>query len=171
VIACKNDSDCKLVDTCCLGCVAKGADFAVPPCAQPCVVDPCSTLGAPGVRCYQGACTLANDCDARGVACNYGPPVCLPGELPSVVQSCWSGCVKASSCLTVRDCTECDPQSYLCVGISFETGNVVRCVDIPPACVADRTCACQGPYACPPPYSTCSENAGGTGLACSCPNC
>src|SRR5262249_43244225 len=88
---CKIRSECKLVDNCCLGCIAKGTDFPVPPCPLQCLLDPCQGVGAKGVRCFQGTCALANECDPTAVACDSLPPQCPPGEVPSTMGVCWSG--------------------------------------------------------------------------------
>jgi hypothetical protein len=169
---CKVDSDCKLVDTCCLGCLAKGLDFPVPPCSLQCIVDPCNAIGVKGVRCFEGFCALANECDPSVVACAAAPPPCPAGEVPSIKGTCWSGqCVKASSCRTVKDCMACDAQQTICVRTETQLGNVFRCIDVPAACGPNRTCACAGSVACVAPYRTCTESGGGTQLNCSCPNC
>jgi hypothetical protein len=170
--ACKIDSDCKLVDDCCLGCIAKGTDFPVPPCAKQCLIDPCKAAGdVKGVRCFEGFCALANECDPSVVACLAMPPMCPPGEVPSISGACWSGhCVKASSCRTVKDCSACDPQQHICVRTEAQIAVTIRCIDVPPTCAMNRTCACAGTYACMSPYRTCAESSGGA-LNCSCPTC
>jgi hypothetical protein len=171
---CKIDSDCKLVDDCCLGCLAKEASFVVPACGQTCFVNPCFGHQVKGVRCVQGACTLAAECDSSVVTCMAPTPACPPGEVPSISGTCWSGqCVKASACRTVKDCSACDPNLYICGTTQTQAGNQVRCVDTPQACGPDRSCSCAGSYVCMPPYRACSSGAmpGSSQLFCSCPNC
>jgi hypothetical protein len=79
--------------------------------------------------------------------------------------------VKASSCRTVKDCSACDPQQYICVRTEAQIAVTIRCIDVPPACAMNRSCACAGTYACVSPYRTCTESAGSGSLNCSCPNC
>jgi hypothetical protein len=169
---CKIDSDCKLVDDCCLGCLATEASFVVLPCAQQCFINPCSGK-AKGVRCFEGRCTLAAECDSSVVTCMAPTPACPPGEVPSISGTCWTGqCVKASACRTVKDCTECNPTFYICGSTSTQVGTQVRCVDPPPSCGMDRSCSCAGSYVCMPPYGTCnSDPFPVVHLSCSCPNC
>jgi hypothetical protein len=170
-VPCKVDSDCKLVNTCCLGCVAKAADFPVPPCNQGCPIVPCASEGIQGVRCFQGFCSLAPECDPRRAACDSLPPPCPAGEVASIRGSCWSGqCVKASACRTVKDCSVCDPQTTICGQNEALGVNEFRCVDVPPACANNRTCACAGPYVCVPPFSACTTDPS-SHFFCSCPNC
>jgi hypothetical protein len=171
---CKIDSHCKLVDDCCLGCLAKEATFVVPPCPQQCLINPCAGHQVKGVRCSQGKCTLAAECDSSVVTCMAPTPACPPGEVPSISGTCWTGqCVKASQCRTVKDCASCDPNFYVCGSTTTQLGNQVRCVDTPPVCGMDRSCSCAGSYVCMAPYSSCSSgpDPGGSHIVCSCPNC
>ena len=172
--ACKIDSDCKLVDDCCLGCLAKEASFPVPPCGMTCIVNPCQPLNVKGVRCQNNVCILAAECDSSVITCRSLPPTCPPGEVPSISGNCWSGqCVRASACRTVKDCSACRPELSICVDTQTQLGNQVRCIDVPPGCQTSRTCTCAGAFACMSPFTSCISDAapGSSHLFCSCPNC
>jgi hypothetical protein len=166
---CKTDSDCRLGASCC-DCRALAPGGVLPPCSLACIQSACAAMGIKGVRCSQGACVLAAECDTSVVTCRSVPPPCAVGDLPSIQGSCWSGhCVKASACRTVKDCTSCPRDLYLCAREEAQLGSTFRCVDLPPACRVTRTCECAGSYVCTPPFSSCSVN--GDEFSCTCPTC
>jgi hypothetical protein len=167
---CKVDTDCKLSDTCC-GCVALGPNDKAPVCNLQCIQSACSAQQIHGVRCSQGKCVPAPDCDRRNVTCKSLPEPCPPGQVPSVKGTCWGGCVVASSCLTVADCKPCESEAYLCARQETLPGAVFRCIDAPASCGLNPGCECASSVACIPPYNTCSASMSGKQLNCSCPNC
>jgi Kazal-type serine protease inhibitor-like protein len=49
---------------------------------------------------HSGACgsPALNDCDPRKILCRQAPPKCAGGTVPSVLGSCYGGCVPVESC-------------------------------------------------------------------------
>jgi hypothetical protein len=72
-----------------------------------CTEDPC-------LRTDAGVCTAEVSCDASKVLCKKAPPVCAPGQVPAVVDTCYGGCAQIDRCV----CQEADqcPQreQYVC---------------------------------------------------------
>ena len=123
------------------------------------------------MRCAQGKCVLAAECDSRNVTCKSLPEPCPPGQVQSVKGACWGGCVPASTCRTVADCKACEAEGYLCARQEAQLGPILRCVDIPAQCGNNPSCECASSVACLPPFGTCNASMGGRQLNCSCPNC
>jgi hypothetical protein len=168
--ACKVDSDCKLVDSCCV-CAAVPPNTSIPVCNIACIQSACAAMQIHGVRCSQGSCVAAPDCDGSKVTCKILPPVCPLGQVLSVKGACWGPCVPATSCLTVTDCKSCASDGHFCARQEALPGATFRCVDTPAACDANITCGCAGSFACLPPFSSCNASMDGRQLNCSCPTC
>ena len=117
------------------------------------------------------ACSDAGlaECDTSTVTCRVAPPACPVGHLPVVNGSCWAGCcVKASACRSVKDCSACSRDSYVCATDELGGGMLRRrCSDIPAACVNDRTCRCLVPTMCVPfGYMSCGDAGNGFEFGC-----
>jgi hypothetical protein len=138
-------------------------------CAKQCIISTCASkqLMNPEASCEAGRCVLFN-CDHSKVLCKSLPPTCPAGETPSVNESCWGGCVKATECKTVSDCKQCDASTQACVTYVAMIGPQRHCVETPAACQGKPTCACMGASVCVGLYKSCGD---GNGLSCSCPNC
>ena len=109
------------------------------------------------------------ECDTSTVTCRVAPPVCPAGHLPVVSGSCWAGCcVKASACRSVKDCSACSRDSYVCATDQLSTGVLRRrCADVPAACVNDRTCVCLRPTLCEPfGFMSCGDPGNGFEFSC-----
>jgi hypothetical protein len=109
------------------------------------------------------------DCDTSTVTCRSLPPPCPAGQLPAVSGSCWAGCcVKASACRSVKDCSVCSRDTYVCASDHSDFGLIrTRCADITAACANDRTCTCLRQHMCVPfGFYSCSESTNGFEFSC-----
>ena len=90
------------------------------------------------------------ECDTRVVTCRSLPPACPPGQVPVTSGTCWAGyCVKPSACRSLKDCTDCPADGYVCAVDTHDDGETLtRCPELPASCELDRTCSCLSPYIC-----------------------
>ena len=170
---CTTADDCKLVNNCC-DCLAIPKSQKDPACGmQTCFAPACEPLGIEpkDVTCFGGACTLGANCDTSTVSCEITPPVCGPGQVPSVDQSgtCYGPCIDATQCASIPSCADCDGPNQQCISMDAFT-MTKRCITVPPKCENDRTCACLGPIVCIDPFNACSDNKPGE-ISCGCPAC
>jgi hypothetical protein len=108
------------------------------------------------------------DCNPTGVACNGMPPVCDPGEVPSVIDLCWGPCVPILSCAAEDSCAGCDT-GFCAAYVAWTTE--YRCV-MPSLQCSALACSCLNPYFCVEPFSACVVNAGSDqDVSCECPSC
>jgi hypothetical protein len=112
------------------------------------------------------------ECDSSVVTCRSLPPPCPKGEVAVVAGTCWAGhCVKASTCRSVKDCAVCTADTDVCAVDGSRVSQLSRCVEVPPACVNDRTCKCLTTFVCTTPsFSSCGASADRQ-FHCTCPNC
>lgn len=170
---CTDASQCTLHSDCCT-CQAVGPGEKVPECPVDCIIDMCASLGVTeaDVACAAGSCVAGIQCASETI-CNSKPPVCEPGEVPSIKDQCWGPCVPATECAGVSGCADCTGPLQTCVTIETQTGDgpASHCVDIPKGCEGNPTCECMGDSVCPAPFDTCTDFSGVKGMLCSCPNC
>ena len=166
---CATDADCRVVDDCCT-CAALAPGETTPTCVNDCFASACVSRSIPAsaALCVAGQCVLDIDCDPAHTLCDRMPPSCAPGEVASVVGSCWGGCVAASECPSAPGCSACGAGD-VCVEYQFELGPVLHCVPPPDACQAPIDCACAGPATCTGPFTLCSGTS--AHLVCGCPTC
>jgi hypothetical protein len=132
----------------------------------------CEALQLPkdAVACIAGRCVAGFECDSSKVTCKLLPPVCEPGFVPGVKETCYTGtCVPVTECVSVKSCSDCG--KFACANHATRTGPQAHCVTIPAACGDTATCACFGPTVCTKPYSSCSDFSGVRGVSCTCPTC
>jgi hypothetical protein len=123
--------------------------------------------GATGGTGNVGGAT-GTPCNPSAVLCKSMPPDCAPGEVPSVVGSCWGPCVPILSCATEPNCDDC--QNGFCAAYqSFTTE--YRCV-LPSLQCQALACSCLAQYFCVDPYSACTTQSGSNPpITCECPTC
>jgi hypothetical protein len=168
---CQDVGQCRLYSDCCF-CLALGPNQPDPmSCAADCEQDRCAALGvtSASMRCAGGRCAAGFNC-AGNVTCRLAPPVCEPGQVPSIVGNCWGSCVPAAQCASVRDCTVCMVPGQTCSTLQTLAGPQNVCVPIPERCRDNPTCACMGEAVCPS-FTTCVDRSGIPGVVCSCPAC
>jgi hypothetical protein len=119
--------------------------------------------------CSAGRCTMF-DCETKDVTCKKATPICPAGQVPLVEESCWGGCVPATQCNAVDDCSKCDANAEVCITETFKGGPKVHCVPRPSECSGKATCECLGKSVCVGKFDTCSEDANG-GIQCGCTTC
>jgi hypothetical protein len=169
---CTTAADCKLQNDCCTCQALAPGEFypSCPPIA--CLVDKCEALQLPkdAVACVAGRCVAGFECDSSKVTCKLLPPVCEPGFVPGVKDTCYTGtCVPVTECVSVKSCAECG--KFACAAYATRTGPQAHCVTVPPACGDSATCACFGPTVCTKPFSGCGDLSGLRGVTCTCPTC
>lgn len=171
---CTQDSDCRLFTDCCT-CVGLPKGHADPPsCNAACSIDQCAAHDVKAPSCRAGRCVAGFNCDASQALCFSLPPTCAAGQVPSVVGSCWGGCVDATQCLGVQSCAECTGVNTTCVKYDLQGGDTSvssHCVTVPKGCEGSPTCSCMGSSVCATPYVACGDFSGIKGMGCSCPNC
>ncbi len=176
---CVMDEDCMLVDDCC-SCEAIPVGEDAPNCdIMECLVSTCTSLGLnlPAVQCNFGTCEVeAVSCDPWQVTCegdDATPPTCPEGQLPRVVDGCWSDvCIPAEFCDVVPGCESCG-ENEACVEFSAQLGPSFTCVPTPRSCDGVPSCDCLG-EACEDPFNACSDDVdakSGSDLSCGCPAC
>jgi hypothetical protein len=168
---CTDAKQCTLFSDCCT-CVALGPNDPEPPvCPATCIQDACSAMGITQASCQAGSCVAGVQC--VGATCESIPPTCEPGQVPSVIGSCWGPCVPVTQCAAVPSCAACSGPLQTCVVIEQQTGDgpSFHCVDIPKGCEGTPNCECMGDKVCPAPFDTCIDMSGVKGMTCSCPNC
>lgn len=175
---CEQDSDCELYTDCC-SCDVQAKGETPPACGiMECLIDVCSTLdvGTEAPVCRFGRCTFAKiSCNPLGVQCDVAPPVCPPGQLPSVTEACWSGqCAPIEACDWVPDCETCntDTEDPLVCIFKGQKGAYHVCEPKPVGCgdVPEIDCAC-GAEICEgsPPHLKCIDQV--PGIVCDCEFC
>ena len=169
---CTKDLDCVLINDCCR-CKAMAASAERPVCGDVvCQVGSCEArqTGARTAICNLGRCVLDVSCDASKVTCERLPPQCPAGELPVVDRFCWAGgCVPASQCAGVTDCSQCGPELACVVADSLT--DTFHCAAPAPSCPGDRSCACLGPSVCITPFGKCADSTPDRAVHCSCSTC
>ena len=165
---CSAAGECTLFSDCC-SCMALAPGESAPTCLADCDTDRCTAMGITdaNVACTAGSCNAGIDCTGE-VLCDALPPTCKPGEVPSVRNGCWGGCVPATECAEVSGCAECTG-STLCV-TKAALLSTSHCVNIPSACQTDQSCDCLGPALCTEPQEQCTQG-GAMGISCSCVDC
>jgi hypothetical protein len=173
---CTTAADCTLYSDCCT-CEARAANAPPPPaCQMVCIQSDCAAHQLPpgAVACVAGRCIAGFNCDASGVVCGSLTPTCAAGEVPSVnaTGTCFAGgCVPASQCKTVTNCSACGGSAPACVSYQTQLGIQNHCVTIPTECGGAATCGCLGPTTCVSPYGSCGDFSGIRGVSCTCPAC
>lgn len=138
---CVRDDDCIVFGDCC-GCWSAPVGTSST-CPLDCALDHCTDYATrPRPRCAFGRCTLAITCEGS-VSCTSPPPFCGPGTVPTIEGNCYGPCTTTTECPSVSDCSACAGVRQACV---FENGavGVAHCVDVPPECSGNATCACMG---------------------------
>jgi hypothetical protein len=166
---CLVDSDCKLIDNCCI-CEGVPDGTEEPPCdMEPCLLNTCDSLGLPAgsePACVAGRCVAGFPCDWSETSCDAIPPDCPPGETAQVRDTCYGPCVPAGECLSVGGCEQCDG-GLDCARKESSTVSD-HCVSRPGVC-DEADCACMGPSVCTEDDEECSVQDGA--LVCSCTTC
>jgi hypothetical protein len=135
-------------------------------CSTVCDVTRCSDAGsvAPSAVCRAGRCRLSVNCDDSEVTCRVAIPECAPGELPEVVDACYTGrCYEAKQCGQVTSCDDCE-EGDGCVHVQTQAFSF-HCVAPPSGCAVDD-CECM--QACD--GLSCAEGTDAD-LACFCISC
>jgi len=164
---CAQSADCQLHSDCCV-CAALASGQAPPSCNLTCLDNKCTSTTHP--KCVFGQCSTDLVCDKSKVSPACSPvtptPICPKGLVVSVDthSGCWGPCLDPADCLSVPYCNLCRA-SQVCVEY-YDQGKLARrrCVDVPPACQAQRDCSCMGPRVCAGSQATCSST--GTVLHC-----
>lgn len=164
---CQEASDCQLLNDCC-ACEAYPADEQVEACLETCEVATCQALGHPGTEpmCVSGRCVVGFDCYSL-VNCFMVEPECPPGEVALHTEGCWGGCVPATECQAVTDCSDCDLETQVCVQY-VQLATTVRCLPKPSSCSGPADCACAEDAYCGP-SDVCTGSDGI--ISCECTNC
>ncbi len=168
---CNSAGTCTLHSDCC-NCLALAPGETAPTCTETCIQDKCSELGITQPSCTAGRCSAGIDCDHSKVMCKAPTPNCGPGDVASVVGSCWGPCVQAEQCKSVSSCTAC-PTKTLCVQNEGLTKSL-HCVPTISSC-SPLSCGCASDLVCTPPFSTCKSGGpstvDGPDITCTCPSC
>jgi hypothetical protein len=169
---CTSAADCKVFEDCCrCDGVPKSEEPAS--CKLACTVGKCTELGVSptSVDCVAGRCVKGYDCDTTKLTCRVAEPACQPGEVPQMLDQCYTGaCVPASQCSFVPECGKC-AAGDACASYVTQLGPLRHCVSIPAACGGAASCSCLGPTTCLQPFGMCSEFSGILGVSCECPVC
>lgn len=165
IIPCQQNSDCVVVDDCCR-CGAVSSESQVDECAIDCEVSRCSEMGqtVPSAVCHAGRCRLDVSCNISEATCRADPPSCPPGELPEVVDDCYTGrCFDARQCIRVASCNDC-PEGDACVHMQSFNFSFLCAAPVSGCELNDCECmqACDG--------FGCAEGME-SDLACYCPAC
>lgn len=174
---CEKDADCQILTDCCTCDVGAPGD-QLPACPiMECFVEKCGTVDIGEPVCRFGRCTFSKiHCNPAGVLCKSQPPVCPPGEVPSVNENgdCWTGqCAPIETCDWAPNCEACklDNDPLVCV-LKAQKGAYSVCEPKPAACgdVDEIDCGC-GQEICDgsPPHTVCHDKV--PGITCECPFC
>lgn len=98
-VPCAQDNECILHGDCCT-CIALHRDQPAPEaCPTDCERDACDVWGLSEVLCSHECRITLVECDPAMVTCADAPPDCEDGQLPSLLERCWSGhCVPQDLC-------------------------------------------------------------------------
>lgn len=98
-VPCAQDNECILHGDCC-SCIALHRDQPAPEdCPGDCERDACDVWGLTEVLCSHECRVALVECDPAMVTCADAPPDCEDGQLPSLLERCWSGhCVPQDLC-------------------------------------------------------------------------
>jgi hypothetical protein len=109
------------------------------------------------------------ECDDHLVTCGAPRPICPPFQESVVSDGCWAGyCVTGWACRNAGDCAAC-AESQVCAIDTFESGfRRSRCEEIPPECIADRTCNCLARHICKGYLASCGDPGNGRVFGCFC---
>ncbi len=168
--ACVSDKDCALHDDCC-DCYGVPNGQVDPICALRCDQSMCSQLEIDMAVCRFGVCVTEKlDCDGSKVLCKSLPPNCSEGQLPGVMDNCWTGsCIPIRNCNAVPDCKLC-PEGEMCVQKISKQQSWPACEPIPTDCGGEIDCGCAGAAVCTAPFDACND-LDGNQLSCGCPVC
>ncbi len=143
---CMQDSDCVLVNDCCV-CDSAPADVPIKPCEGNCLQSSCDALGLKDVQvaCRLGVCEFADvTCSEGPVTCDEAKPSCPAGTRVSVQDNCWGPCVHPRYCADEACPAEGCGEGWTCV--DYEAANS-DCVVVPLECAGVPDCTCGAPYA------------------------
>ncbi len=164
---CQTAADCELFDDCCR-CASVPKGELSPSCALACIQSSCSAaqVNAGDLACVLGRCVLNRSCDDRAIACDSLAPVCPAGQAAEVGNTCYTGrCLAVTECSAVASCDVCGQVKLRCA--TLQLGPTHHCVETPPACQNDSSCACMsvclGAFQCAEPSAP--------SLMCVCPTC
>lgn len=158
---CLVDDDCQISGDCC-SCVAYNPMFGAPGnCGGGCGQSVCEQIGADSAVCSSGVCqVLGGSCDQTTVTCDRAVPACPAGELPQVVDECYTGqCLPVEHCDWVPDCSFC-PGGEVCVITRTDECDQHACIPAIPKCGGAPSCGCEGAIACSSPFDMCAIEDG-----------
>ncbi|HEY0134267.1 MAG TPA: hypothetical protein VGB85_09310, partial [Nannocystis sp.] len=168
--ACVSDDDCALHNDCC-ECYGLPKGQVDPSCPADCEQPICDMLQIDQAVCRFGVCiTEKLDCDGSKVVCKSLPPECPDGQIPGVLNNCWSGtCVPIVNCNAVPTCDLC-PDGTMCVQKISKQQTWPACEPIPAECGGEIDCECAGAAVCTGAFNICNDLEGNE-LSCGCPAC
>lgn len=110
---------------------------------------PCDSACVDGEQCFFTQCVREPvSCEPLFVTCRATPPVCPPGQTPSVQDLCWGECVDLSRCDWLVNCDLCRAHDLLCLHHFRPTTDDFPdrwCVERPPEITCtEQTCECLG---------------------------
>ncbi len=168
--SCETDSDCAIAGDCC-GCVAYNPNMGSPGnCGGMCQQDKCAEWGLTEAACENNQCVVkGKSCDLNDVSCDAPEPQCEDGELPQVLDNCYTGeCLPVEACDRVPDCSYCEQIGNNCkiTNGGFEGCAAYSCFPDFPECFGGQTCGCLSPFMCTAPFTTCADISEGV-IECS----
>jgi hypothetical protein len=101
-----------------------------------------------------GSCAFTGQ-ECTGATCGTPAPSCPSGQLPSVVNGCWSDCVSADRCFSVDDCAKCPggdlcatavDGSLHCVLSNCQSADGCSCPFTPPCAGGSAFCTSNEPF-------------------------
>ncbi len=167
--SCETDADCAIAGDCC-GCVAYNPDMGSPGnCGGGCQQDKCAEWGLTEAACENNQCVVkGKSCDLNEVLCDAPEPECEDGELPQVVDNCYTGeCLPIEACDRVPDCSFCEQIGNCKItNGGFDGCAAYSCFPDFPECFGGQTCSCLSPIMCTAPFTTCTDISDGV-IECS----
>src|SRR5262249_47488864 len=133
----------------------------------------CGAIGGvdPGIGalCSGSQCIVGFDCNASDNTCDTTPPPCPPGQVPPA-DMCWGQCVDVAQSPEGTSRAHRDAATQVCAArVAWDT--TYRCIEVPPACAQDRSCACVGATACTEGFNQCADTMTPNEVNCYCPTC
>jgi hypothetical protein len=159
---CDTADDCERFTDCC-SCMGVPIGSTGPYCDLVCIQSACEAqqIGPEDVTCAFGRCIIDKSCNHLLATCDEIPEPCPNGQVRTLEDGCFGGCLAPTECSDVTDCASCG--GAVCVGIGA-TGTI-GCVDPGSSCEMGSYCDCLD--ACPPSSEfMCLEQDDGVSCYC-----
>jgi hypothetical protein len=162
---CDTADDCVRFSDCC-SCMGVPVGSTGPYCNLVCIQSACEAqqIGPEDVTCAFGRCVIDRSCNHALATCDETPEPCPNGQVRTLDDGCFGGCLAPTECRDVTDCTSCG--SAVCV-LEEPQIRTVGCVDPGASCEKGSYCDCLD--ACPPAGFVCMEDD--DAVHCPCPVC